>query len=98
MYWAKVYGVRPEIVVAICDEDIIDKALDFKKGARVKVSKDFYGERLVDEKTVLKLLENATIGNLFGKEIVTLAKKNGFISQENIINIDGVPHAQFVTL
>ena len=98
MYWAKVYGVKDEIVVALCDEDMLDKVLEFKNGAQVKVSKGFYGDRLVDDTVVLRLLDKATIGNLMGKNVVNLAKKNGFITKENIINIDGVPHAQFAKI
>ena len=99
MYWTKVFATRTEILVALCDEDILDRVIEFKKtGAKIKISKYFYGEHLVDENIVLKLMGRATIGNMFGKDIVTLARKHGFISKENIINIDGIPHAQFVKL
>lgn len=99
MYWTKLFTTKTEIVVALCDEDILDKVLEFKKkNVRIKVSKYFYGEHLVDEKIVLKLMGKATIGNLMGKDVVNLAEKHGFISKENIINIDGIPHAQFVKL
>ena len=97
MFWAKVYGTRYEIVVALCDEGVLEKELMWKE-LKIKVSKNFYGDRLVDEKLALRLMKSATIGNLFGKEIVALAKKNGFITKENIILIDGIPHAQFVKL
>ena len=87
------------IVVALCDEDVVDKVLEFKKQrVKVKVSKYFYGERLIDETAVLKVIDKATIGNLIGKNVVNLAEKNGYISKENIINIDGIPHAQFAKL
>ncbi|MBU5537542.1 MAG: DUF424 family protein [Candidatus Aenigmatarchaeota archaeon] len=99
MYWTKIFTTKTEIVVALCDEDILEKVLDFKKkNVKIKVSKHFYGERLVDESTVLKLMDKATIGNLIGRNIVQLAEKHGFISKENVINIDGIPHAQFVKL
>lgn len=99
MYWAKLFQTKTEIVIALCDEDILEKSLEFKKKQmKVKVSKHFYGEHLVDEQIVLKLLDKATTGNLMGKNVVKLAEKNGFISKENIINIDGIPHAQFVKL
>lgn len=100
MYWVKVFTTRTEIVVAICDDDILERILEFKKTkATIKISKHFYGEHFVtNENDILKLLKGATIGNLFGKRIVAFAKKNGYISQENIIIIDGVPHAQFVKL
>ena len=78
---------------------MLDKVIEFKKtGAKIKVSKYFYGEHLVDDSAVVKLMSRATIGNLMGKNIVAVAQKHGFISKENIINIDGIPHAQFVKL
>lgn len=99
MYWTKLFTTKTEIIVALCDEDILDKIIEFKKtGATIKISKYFYGEHLVDDSVVLKLMNSATIGNLFGKNIVSLAEKHGFISRENIISIDGIPHAQFVKL
>lgn len=99
MYWTKLFTTKTEIVVALCDEDMLDKVIEFKKTkAKIKISKYFYGEHLVDENIVLKLMDRATIGNLFGKSIVNLAERHGFISKENIINIDGIPHAQFVKL
>ncbi|MBI2545104.1 MAG: DUF424 family protein [Candidatus Aenigmarchaeota archaeon] len=98
MYWAKVYGVKDEIVVAICDEDLLDKTLNFKNKVEVKVTKGFYGDRYIDDTVALRLLDKSTIGNLMGKNIVKLAMKNGFISKENIINIDGTPHAQFAKI
>ncbi len=99
MYWANLFTTRTEIIVAICDEDLLEKQIEFKKqGVMVKVSKHFYGGRLVDERVVLRLLKEATTCNLIGKMVVKLALNGGFISKENIINIDGVPHAQFVKI
>ncbi|MBI2084588.1 MAG: DUF424 family protein [Candidatus Aenigmarchaeota archaeon] len=99
MYWTNLFTTRTEIIVAICDEDLLDRSIEFKKrGVSVKVSRHFYGGRLVDERAALKLLKSATIGNLIGKGVVALARKNGFITKENIINIDGTPHAQFAKL
>lgn len=43
-------------------------------------------------------MKRATIGNLMGKEIVELANQNGFIIMENVIFINGIPHAQFVKI
>ncbi len=99
MFWSKIFTTRTEIIVALCDEDMLEKVIEFKKtGAKIKVSKYFYGEHFIDDKIAVKLLSRATIGNVIGKNSVKLAKKHGFISKENIINIDGIPHAQFVKL
>ena len=51
---------------------------------------------MIDEERSVKVMKEASIGNIIGKEIVGVAEKNGFISKENIILIDDIPHAQFV--
>jgi hypothetical protein len=94
MFWSKVFQTKYELVVAICDEELLDKKIG--KKFKIKISKEFYGEKLIDENVALKLMKKATIGNLIGKNIVELAEKNGFIIKENII--DGIPHAQFVKI
>ena len=94
MFWSKVFQTKYDLVVAICDEELIEKEID--KKLKIKVSKNFYGGRLVDEEIAVKLMKKATIGNLIGKKIVELAEKNGFITRENIILINGISHAQFV--
>jgi hypothetical protein len=96
MFWSKVFQTKYDLVVAICDEEIIDKEID--KKLKIKVSKNFYGGKLIDEEVALKLMKKATIGNLIGKKIVELAEKNGFITRENIILINGISHAQFIKI
>jgi hypothetical protein len=99
MFWCNVFLDKKDIVVVICDEELLGKKLRMKeKKITIEISKKFYGGKLIDEETALKLLDKATIGNLMGKNIVELASKNGFIVKENVILIDGVPHAQFVKL
>ena len=99
MFWCNIFHDKKDLVVVVCDEELLGKKLKFKeKGITIEVSEKFYGGKLVDESVVLKLLQKATIANLMGKKIVELASKNGFIAEENIILIDGVPHAQFIKL
>jgi hypothetical protein len=97
MFWCKVFSTKYDLVVAICDEDLIDKEIETKE-LKIKISKNFYGEKLIDEKIALRLMKKATVCNLMGKNIVELAEKNKFIIKENIIFINGIPHAQFVKI
>ncbi|MEM7825173.1 MAG: DUF424 family protein [Candidatus Aenigmatarchaeota archaeon] len=97
MFWMKVFDTKFDTVVTLCDEHLIDKVLD-KKGIKFKVSKHFYGEKLVDEDTALNFMKKATIGNLIGNEAIELAVKNGFVSKENVVVIDDIPHAQWAKL
>jgi len=96
MFWGKAFPTKYDLVIAICDEELLDKKIG--KEFKIKISKEFYGEKLIDEKTAIKLMKKATIGNLIGKNIIDLAEKNDFIIRENVIVIDGVPHAQFVKI
>jgi hypothetical protein len=96
MFWGNVFSTKYDLVIAICDEELIDKEIG--KNPRVKISKNFYGGLLISEQHALKMMKKATIGNIMGKKIVELAEKSGFITKENIILIDGVPHAQFVKI
>lgn len=97
MFWCKIFPTNYELVVAICDEELIDKEIKTNK-LKIKISKHFYGDKLIDDKFALKLMKRATICNLTGKNIVEIAEKNGFIAKENIILINGIPHAQFVKI
>jgi len=101
MFWAKIFTTKQDFVVAVCDEEIIEKELEFKyhvkkEAVKIKLTKEFYGEMLVSGEIAIKLLKRATIANLMGNRTIELAEKSGFIIHENIILIDGVPHAQFV--
>ena len=44
----------------------------------------------------LKLMNKSTICNLMGKEIVKIAIGKKFITKENIMFIDDIPHAQII--
>ena len=97
LFCGNVFATKFNLVIAICDKEIINKKFEYKD-VKVKISKNFYGERVIDEATALRLMNGATIGNLIGKRIIKLAKKHDFITKENIISIGGIPHAQFVKI
>jgi len=95
-FWSKVVKTKFDILVAICDENVLGKEIEIEKGFKVVASERFYKEKLVDEKEALSLMEKATIGNLLGENIVKLAIEKNIISSESVILIGGIPHAQFV--
>ena len=97
MFYAKVFTTRHDVLVAICDKELLGKTLK-TKDLEVKVDEKFYGGKLVNEDSCIDLMKKATIGNLIGKRIVELALKEGFIERENILYIGDIPHAQFIKL
>lgn len=99
MFWCRIFATKNDIVVAICDEELLGKEIDFKKQkVKVRISEKFYGGKKVNERVALKLMQKATVGNLMGKRIVELAYKNGIVVKENVLMIEDIPHAQFVKL
>jgi hypothetical protein len=86
-----------DTLLAAADEELLGKVLSDGK-FKLKVSENFYKEVLVEDDALRDLLSICSIANLVGKRTVGLAIELGFISKENIIYIEGVPHAQFTTM
>jgi hypothetical protein len=96
-FWCRVFQTKFDILVAICDEEVLGKKMKYKD-VKLKIDENFYRGRKIDEKIAVVLLKKATIANLFGKRIIKLALTNRFIDKKNIILINGHPHAQIVKL
>ena len=96
-FWCKIFRTKHDLVGAFCDKNLLGKEIKDKK-FDIKVSKHFYGGAEISEKAAVNIMRKITIGNIIGKEIVKLAQDNGFITKENTILINGIPHAQFAKL
>jgi hypothetical protein len=92
----KVYRQGQETLVAAADEDLLGKT--FREGKfKIEVGA-FYDGDLVTPEMLVAHLRLATIGNFVGKETVGAVKAAGFVAEDGILWIDGVPHAQFVMM
>jgi len=83
-----------EVVVAICDEDLLGRSLKTLTGVSVEVSRAFYGGVLIREEELQNYLKQGTIINLLGEYIVDYALNHGMIVEKAVMKIDGVPHVQ----
>jgi len=95
--YMKIYNVGSDVLLAACDAWLVGKTLHFGDVEFV-VSKEFYADVLGDEEMLKKHLELATVGNLVGKIAVKCAIEMGLVNEENVIMLDGIPHAQFAIL
>ncbi|NCO97530.1 MAG: DUF424 domain-containing protein [Candidatus Aenigmarchaeota archaeon CG_4_9_14_3_um_filter_37_18] len=96
MFFYKLHRSRAEnyeLVLGICDKELAGKEL--RKNPKFMVSRDFYCDKECNEEEAIKLMKKCTIANLVGKNIVKLALEKNFITKENLILIEGIPHAQF---
>jgi hypothetical protein len=85
-----------EVLVAVSDAELVGR--EFREGKmRLAVTEAFYGDEGADATEVLRQLGVCTIANLVGAGIITLAIQHGFVDPDNVLDIEGVPHAQMCT-
>jgi hypothetical protein len=44
------------------------------------------------------MMENSTIVNMVGRNVVRKAIEKGYVHPDAVLNIEGIPHAQIVKL
>lgn len=93
----KVYDMGNEVLVAVCDSDIVGQRFK-EEGLQIEVNENFYGEQEVEEEEVRRALKRATIANLSGKKAVELAIDYGMVDESNVLDIGGCWHAQMTVL
>jgi uncharacterized protein len=95
----RVHRVRSEFVVAACDAELVGRELPIGDAGRtVKISGQFYGERVVTREELIWALERATIANLLGERVLRLAQEGGFVGPGGTGMLGGVPHAEIFAI
>lgn len=91
------FETEGEVIVAICDEEILGKCFE-EKEKQIHIREGFYKGELVSLDQGLEAMREATIANIVGKRIVTGALKARLIHERAIIRIQNIPHAQLVVV
>ena len=89
--------VGRSVLLAICDAEVLGKTLCEGKIV-FRVKEDFYKGARVSVEEAIMMIENSTIVNMVGKNVVGKAIEKGYVHPEAVLSIDGVPHAQVVKL
>lgn len=93
----KIHIDRGHRLLAACDKELLGN--EYKEGdLRLKVGERFYNDDLVDGETLLRFLNTVTTANLVGERVVNAAVKAGYIDEDCILKVDGIPHAQMFTI
>ncbi len=97
MILVKIHKTKFRDVIAVCDSSLIGKKFE-ENGLQLDITERFYkGEAMPEEKIII-ILENAENVNIVGEESMKLGIKAGIIIKENILTIEGIPHAQYATI
>ncbi len=89
--------VGTNVLLSICDSEILGKTLCEGKIV-FQVKEDFYRGSRVDVEEAVNMIDNSTIVNMIGKNVVKKAIEKGYVHPEAVLHIEGVPHAQIVKL
>jgi len=85
------------VLLATCDAELLGKR--FKEGEIVfEIREDFYKGPKVSVEEAIALIQQSTIVNMVGKNIVKKAIEKGLIHPEAVLKISGIPHAQIVRM
>ena len=96
MFYYKLHKTDFGTMIAVCDKELSGKTLK-NKDLDFFVNPRFYGDEKIDEK-ILELIKKSNDGNVIGNKIVELLLKNKVISNNSIIRIGKIKHAQFTIL
>jgi len=89
--------IGKNILLALCDCEILGRKL--REGKIVfHVKEEFYKGAKVSIEEAIEIIENSTIVNMIGKNVVQKAIEKGYVHPEAVLNIEGIPHAQIVKL
>lgn len=97
MILVKIHKTQFRDVVAVCDSILIGKKFE-ENGLQLEITERFYKGEAMPEEKIITILENAENVNIVGEESINLGIKAGIIIKENILTIEGIPHAQYATI
>lgn len=78
------------VMINICDEELMGSKVSEGK-LEIKITKDYFGQQVVEEEEAVELLHSCAIANLVGKRIVNKAVGMKLASGLSVRTISGVP-------
>ncbi len=97
MMYLKVHKMSGEVMVAVCDCELLGKTFD-EGELCLSVEAAFFGQEEATKGDVERALAGASIANMVGERAVACAIEAKSIDGKNVLRIDGVPTAQMVRM
>jgi hypothetical protein len=86
-----------QVLLAICDAEILGKTFH-ESDLVFEVKEDFYKGVRTNIDEALSLVDQSTIVNLVGNNVVKKAVEKGYVHPEAVITVCGILHAQIVKI
>ena len=85
------------MLLAVCDAELLGRVLEDGE-VNFQVREDFYDGLKMSVEEAVDLMDQCTIVNMIGQNIVKKAIERGLVHPDAVLDISGVPHAQIVKL
>ena len=80
------------LLLSVCDSDILGK--QYSEGEhQLDLTSNFYNGDEMSEEDALVEMKKAYMLHIIGQKSITLAKDNGYVSEEQINTIENIPFA-----
>ncbi len=86
----KISEYQKNQMLNICDIDLLGKTI-VQDELNMKISKSYYGEKIVEDIEAKKLLKNSSIINMVGKDTISLSLELGVGSEYAVKTVGGIP-------
>ena len=90
MFSARLVNHNDTSMLNICDTGLLGRTIN-KGNFTLKISDDYYAEKIVEKEEAKDLLKSSNSINMIGKEIISLSVDMGIGTQNGVKEIDGVP-------
>ncbi len=97
MFRFRLYRFENDVLLAVSDEELIGRSVS-RGEVEVHISEQFYGTETADQGELRSLLSRCTVANLMGERCVELAQVLGLVTEENVVHLEDVPHAQLAVM
>lgn len=95
--YAKLSKCGEHVLLAACDVELLGQVL--KDGKIIfKIGEEFYKGPKLSIEEAIELMEESTVVNMVGQNIVRKAIEHGLVHPEAVLEICGIPHAQIVKM
>ena len=96
-FWARVIRTPEATLVNVCDENLLGK--EFSENEIIlRVTRLFYGEKVIDVSELKDLLEMGDIISLVGEKCISVAVEMGIATWKAVRRVRGVPHLNIYRL
>ncbi len=85
----KISEYQKNQMLNICDIDLLGKTI-VQDELNMKISKSYYGEKIVEDIEAKKLLKNSSIINMVGKDTISLSLELGVGSEYAVKTVGGI--------